>query len=106
MAVIGVMMEPGDDNDLFSAIMAAAPVDEGEVPLGEAKATDLLPSHDEFVQYQGSLTTPPCAEVVLWTIMDQPIEVGQADIVTFSKLFTMNARPLQDLSRRYVLNNN
>ena len=105
LAVIGVMMEAGDGNELFGAIMAAAPTTEGEAALDERDAVDLIPGGDDYLRYQGSLTTPPCSEVVLWTVMDETIEVSQAHIDAFSALFPMNARPLQTLARRYVLIN-
>lgn len=42
--------------------------------------TQLLPDNAaQYVQYSGSLTTPPCTENVLWTIFtnDEPISFSQ-----------------------------
>jgi carbonic anhydrase len=103
LAVIGVMMEEGASNDLFSAIMDAAPSEPGDVEVGAADATAFIPADNDFYRYQGSLTTPPCSEVVLWTVMEEPITVSEDNIEAFEALFDMNARPLQAVNRRYIL---
>ena len=51
----------------------------------------------------GSLTTPPCAEIVEWLVLTDPIAVAEADVATFAKLYPLNARPVQKDNRRYVL---
>jgi len=33
-------------------------------------------------------------------MLAEPIEVAQADIASFAKLYSMNARPVQNLNRR------
>lgn len=103
LAVIGVMMTGGGSNELFERIMASAPAEPGEAPLGPADAADLLPRDDDYYRYQGSLTTPPCSEIVLWSVMERAIAVSDAAIAKFRALYPMNARPLQALNRRYVL---
>lgn len=103
LAVIGVMMDSGGENALFSGIMDAAPEEEGQASLGAGDATALIPGEYGLLRYQGSLTTPPCFEVVLWTVLDEVLEVDEDDIDAFAELFPMNARPLQPLNRRYVL---
>lgn len=105
LAVLGVMLEEGGENDLFSAVMARAPQAEGKAEIGPRNPLDLLPTEAGFFRYQGSLTTPPCAETVLWTVLKQPIKVGRAQIEAFSAMFSMNARPLQEARRRFVLEN-
>jgi len=39
---------------------------------------DLLPdNHHSFYTYNGSLTTPPCYEVVTWILMSEPVYMSQ-----------------------------
>jgi carbonic anhydrase len=104
LAVIGVMMQPGQGNDLFSRIMTAAPRQEGERPVGSiVNPRELISATEHFLRYQGSLTTPPCSEIVVWTVLETPVTVSQSDIDAFAALFPMNARPLQDAYRRFIL---
>ena len=56
-----------------------------------------------YYRYPGSLTTPPCSEIVEWLLLTDPIEVAEADVASFAKLYPMNARPVQKDNRRYVL---
>jgi carbonic anhydrase len=63
----------------------------------------MLPPRRGYYRYSGSLTTPPCAEVVNWLLLTDPIQVAQRDIDAFGKLYPMNARPAQKANRRFVL---
>ena len=63
----------------------------------------LLPAERGYYRYTGSLTTPPCSEIVEWLVLATPISVAEADIASFAKLYPMNARPAQKDNRRYVL---
>ena len=107
LLVLGVLLEPGSKNiknKAFAALMAAAPETEGEAELkAPVDAASLLPKKRHFFRYEGSLTTPPCSEVVNWNVFVSPVAVAAGDIEIFKKLFPMNARPLQPLHRRMVL---
>ena len=108
LMVIGVFLESGgqDTNPAFSALMAAAPKGEGEAVLDAAiDPASLLPKAPHFFRYEGSLTTPPCSEVVEWNVFAAPVVVAQSDIVRFKEPFPMNARPLQPIHRRVLLTN-
>jgi hypothetical protein len=63
----------------------------------------MLPPKPGDYRYPGSLTTPPCSEVVEWLVLTAPIQVAAADVAGFAKLYPMNARPAQRDNRRYVL---
>ncbi len=100
LMVIGVFLEGGgqDANPVFSALMAAAPKSEGEAALNEAiDPASLLPTAKHFFRYEGSLTTPPCSEVVEWNVFAAPVAVAQTDIGRFKEAFPMNARPLRPI---------
>jgi carbonic anhydrase len=49
------------------------------------------------------LTTPPRTETVHRLLFGKPIEVAQADIERFARLYPMNARSVQPANRRFVL---
>ena len=103
LAVIGVLMMPGGENSLFSTIMEKAPKEEGSASVGMIEQRGMIAPIDGIYRYQGSLTTPPCSETVLWTVLSTPILVSQKDVEAFQALFPMNARPIQPVNRRYVL---
>lgn len=105
LGVIGVLLAAGKPNPVFAKIAATMPSAEGP-PAGAAPGIDpngLLPSKLGYYFYSGSLTTPPCSEIVNWMLLTDPIEVAEADIAAFARIYPMNARPVQKLDRRFVL---
>lgn len=40
----------------------------------------LLPEDSGYYTYQGSLTTPPCSECVIWIVFKEPIEVSHEQV--------------------------
>lgn len=105
LAVIGVLMIAGEPNAVFKKIVSTMPSEAGPaVPADPAvDPRRLLPNRRAYFRYEGSLTTPPCSETVNWIVLAQPIEVDEADIARFGKLFPMNARPIQPRDRRFIL---
>jgi carbonic anhydrase len=105
LAVIGVLMTAGRTNAVFSKIVSTMPEKEGP-PVNADPAINpngLLPAARSYYRYSGSLTTPPCSETVDWLLLTDPIQVAEADITRFAKLYPMNARPAQKANRRFVL---
>jgi carbonic anhydrase len=104
--VLGVLIKPGATNAALVPIWSAMPA-QADAP----KAIDgvviepslLLPADRGYFRYMGSLTTPPCSEGLTWTVFRTPIEVSPEQILAFATLFPMNARPLQPLNNRYLL---
>lgn len=105
LAVLGVLMTPGRSNAVFGKIISTMPLAEGP-PIPADQAIDpngLLPAARAYYRYEGSLTTPPCSETVNWLVLSQTIEVAETDIGRFAKLYPMNARPIQNRNRRFLL---
>jgi carbonic anhydrase len=105
LAVLGVFIRPGAENPALAPLWAAMPAEAGDEQAVDATIApaELLPADRGFFRYQGSLTTPPCSEGVLWTVFKTPIEASTAQIRQFAALFPVNARPAQPLHRRYLL---
>lgn len=104
LAVVGVLMTAGKPNTTFKQIAATMPAKAGEpVKMSAVDISQMLPAGRHYYRYAGSLTTPPCSETVNWLVLRDPIQVAQADIDAFAKLYPMNARPPQKDHRRFVL---
>lgn len=102
-AVIAVMLVPGRANAGFHTLMGSAPVRPGTARPVPFDPRALLPRRRSHFRYEGSLTTPPCSEVVDWEVIDQPITVAPGDIARFRTLIGHNARPVQPVGRRLIL---
>ena len=64
---------------------------------------DVLPNDTHHFSYHGSLTTPPCSEGVQWIVLKTPIEISQVQADLFITAIGENARPLQPLHQRELL---
>ncbi|WP_419941128.1 carbonic anhydrase [Candidatus Palauibacter sp.] len=103
LAVIGVFMEAGDADATIQSLWEAIPSpDESPAAVGVLDPGTLLPGGRGYFRYQGSLTTPPCSEVVSWVVMTESISVSQAQVDAFAALYPMNARPVQPLNGRDI----
>jgi len=65
-------------------------------------ASSLLPVSTNYFNYNGSLTTPPCSEIVEWIVMETPLEASQAQLDAFSSILHNNFRPVQPISGRDI----
>ena len=80
---------------------------------------DLLPDDVTFYHYDGSLTTPPCSEVVWWNLADKPVMISvrqyvmmtvlmmqfrdeNCDLMTIASPAGTTARPTQPLNGRTI----
>lgn len=104
LGVLGVFLTPGAANETFASLAARFPQKAGEeAALDAVDARGLLPAALKYWAYEGSLTTPPCSEIVDWMVAMEPVEVDPADIEKFTALYSMNARPALSGNRRYIL---
>lgn len=106
LAVIAVLIEAGKENAFIKTLWSNFPKEVGKehiVPDIRICASQLLPKNTQgYYNYTGSLTTPPCSEIVNWFILKAPVEVSKAGIGKFSSIFRYDARPIQPVHGRVV----
>jgi carbonic anhydrase len=108
MAVVAVLLERGAAQPLLQTLWKHLPLEKQEevtVPVA-IDLNQLLPADRRYYTYMGSLTTPPCSEGVLWLVMQQPLAVSARQIDIFSRLYPMNARPMQRAAGRTIKQSN
>ena len=103
LAVVGIFFEVGAENALLAPLMSFIPTSEGEYTSDMTlNAADLLPVDRSYYTYSGSLTTPPCSEIVTWVVMQNTITASQAQLDALSGILHNNFRPLQALNGRTI----
>lgn len=105
LAVLAVLLDPGQANTLINKVWTYMPLDSGDrvrMPAGLLDLSELLPQDMRYYQFMGSLTTPPCSEGVLWVVLKQPVQISTEQLRLFGQLFPFNARPVQPLNGRVV----
>lgn len=103
-AVLGIMYEEGEVNDFFTKHLGNFPVEKGAFESTDTiDVLSLFPENTSYYRYDGSLTTPPCSEVVNWYVLKTPITASKEQIETFSKILNGNFRPVQPLNDREIL---
>jgi len=106
LAVVAVLFEMRDQPNAFlRTVWPHLPLEAGrEVRMHDIMidVNALLPETRTYFTYMGSLTTPPCSEGVRWIVLKTPVEVSFNQVAVFSKLYSMNARPIQPSHGRLI----
>lgn len=103
-AVLGIMFVEGKENDFFKKYLSKFPTSKGEYKSNDMiSLLSLFPDNKSYYQYSGSLTTPPCSEVVSWYVLENPLEASKEQIEKLSKILNSNYRPIMPLNDREVL---
>lgn len=103
LAVVGVLVEEGESASALADAWADLPTEEETVALADFDAGTLLPEDRATYQYEGSLTTPPCAEGVQWLVMQETVTAPAEVITGFEDAVGESARPLQPLGERELV---
>lgn len=101
-----VLFRLGHENALLASLLPLIPAqaDGDHSPVGVmVDASRLLPSQRGYYRYIGSLTAPPCTEGVEWLVLKQALELSPAQLARYRQRFADNARPVQPLHQRRVL---
>jgi carbonic anhydrase len=105
LAVVGILIDEGARNEplgmLFDNLQSLAGTD--QILGGQIDPAALLPEDHSYYRYAGSRTTPPCQEGIDWFILQERIECSAAQIGAFRTLFELNARPVQALHGREII---
>lgn len=92
LSVLGFVFKKGSSSDALKPLIDALPsiMESGaKTDLSGFKLEDVINpvlSTPLYGYYQGSLTTPPCTEVVEWINFLTPLEVGEEDVAKFEAL--------------------
>jgi carbonic anhydrase len=108
LAVVAVLLERGKPHDLVQAVWNNLPLEKYEAmsPSVVLDLKDALPERREYYTYMGSLSEPPCTEGVLWIVMRQTMQASPAQMALFSRLYPLNARPVQPSYGRVIKESN
>ena len=109
LAVLAVLMSEGKVNRALDRVWDKIPHGDRIEEVSDLiiNASNLLPENiDRYYCYQGSLTTPPCSEIVTWLVLKQPVEISKLQIDRFLEIIGNNARPVQPLNNRILSESN
>ena len=103
IAVLGVMFDGGEENSMLDQLNGFRRP--GVAPYtGPVDYNTIITSPDEYYTYNGSLTTPPCSEGVLWVVLKNPISASREQIDRFHELMGADTnRPIQPRNARIIL---
>jgi carbonic anhydrase len=107
LAVVTVLFEEGAANPELQRLWDHMPLDANDSMRSAEGVTfnpvSMLPvDRAKYLQYIGSLTTPPCTEGVVWIVLRQPVTASPEQIALFRKMVGMNARPVQPVNGRLI----
>jgi carbonic anhydrase len=109
LAVVAVLIEKGARQPVLQTVLNNLPLEKNEPVTVNSSSLDLsqlLPDTRRYFTYMGSLTTPPCTEDVLWIVMKQPVQATAEQLNLFSRMYPMNARPIQANAGRVIKESN
>jgi len=102
-AVIGVLFNQGEENKLFQNFLANFPKTKGKFKSSDMiNLMSLFPKNKSYFSYSGSLTTPPCSEVVNWYVLQNFVSASNEQLEQFSMILNNNYRPIQALNNRII----
>nr|XP_003408421.2 carbonic anhydrase 3 [Loxodonta africana] len=116
IAVVGVFLQVGSEKGEFQLFLDALDkikTKGKETPFTNFNPSCLFPACRDYWTYQGSFTTPPCEECIVWLLLKEPITVSSDQMAKLRSLYSSpeneppvplvrNWRPPQPLKGRIV----
>ncbi|XP_036297775.1 carbonic anhydrase 14 [Pipistrellus kuhlii] len=106
LAVLGILIEVGEtENPAYEHILSHL----HEIRYkGQATAVppfsvkELLPEElAQYFRYNGSLTTPPCHQSVLWTVFSQKVQISKEQLEKLQETLFSTEEPSHPLGQNY-----
>lgn len=101
-----VLFRLGADNPVLDSLLPLIPAKaDGDHTHANVSvnARQLLPAKLGYYRYSGSLTAPPCTEGFDWIVLKQAVELSARQLALYRARFADNARAVQPLNNRVVL---
>lgn len=101
---VRIVEDRGSPNAVLSMLWPHLPKTAGatEKVTDMLNAGGLLPADRGYWTYMGSLSTPPCTEGVRWFVFESELTLSRDQLLTFTAIFKMNSRSLQDRHGRRI----
>ncbi len=108
LAILALLLERGAPQATIQTVWNNLPLEKFETmqPSILLDPAEMLPARRDYYTYMGSMTEPPCSEGVLWMVMKQPVQASAAQMALFSRLYPLNARPIQPTNGRIIKESN
>jgi len=107
IAIVSVLFRQGVENKNLKKILNKAPKKRWKYSIrtfNEISAHQLLPRKKTYYRLNGSLTTPPCSEGVIWLVMQHKVTISAAQIIALKEIIgAPNNRPVQSLNYRMIV---
>lgn len=110
LAVFGFFFKEGASNKGLAEFASRMPEDPKSSSLVMLSLMDIVGMADmtKYYRYEGSLTTPPCSQAVIWTVFHDVLTASKSEIAAFRKIKDQhnktisNYRPVQPLNGRKI----
>ncbi|XP_004678102.1 PREDICTED: carbonic anhydrase 9 [Condylura cristata] len=115
LAVLAAFLQEGpEENSAYEMLLShlqEIAEEDSETGIPGLDISALLPSDlGRYFRYEGSLTTPPCAQGVIWTVFNQTVRLSAKQLHTLSSSMwgsddsrlQLNFRPMKPLNGRVI----
>ncbi len=106
IAVVSVIFAEGLANTTLRKLWDKMPEQAGDENIlpDKLNVSGILPAVRDYYRFNGSFTTPPCTEGVLWLVMKESVSASKSQNETLARIMHRpNNRPVQAINARLVL---